>query len=239
MQTLVKQRNGSATFDRRLAAYAAGAGAIFAAAEAADATVIYSGPQDIPIGLNQSYNLDFTGDGSAVYIFTQSTGSASTMGTSSYLTAAVDANSEPSYCDDGIATSATPGQPLDYGTDIPSQSFAGLGPIATLAAITSTGTAATGTGSGPFYGVSDEYLGVEFLPDTGTTEDYGWVELSVSGGTDPTAGPTATIEGWAYEDSGGDITAGEVPEPTALALLAIGASGVLMLRPRPRISQIA
>jgi hypothetical protein len=70
-------------------------------------------------------------------------------------------------------------------------------------------------------------------------EDYGWIKLSVSGGTNPYTGPTATIEGWAYDDAGGDITTGEVPEPTALALLALGAPGVLLLRPRHRIPQIA
>jgi hypothetical protein len=232
MRPPTKQGKGSLPFDRRLAAYAAGAGALLAVAESAEATVQYSGAENITIGVGQSYTLDFTGDGSATFDFTQATGSTGATGTSSELYVyPVSSIPGPNECDDGVATFTTPGQPLDYGTDIPSQSFNTFF-NSTLATISSSEM-----GSGPFYGVSDQYLGVEFLPTSGI-EDYGWIELSVSGGTDPTAGPTATIEGWAYDDAGGDIFAGqtytgEVPEPSALGLLALGACGVVLLR-RPR-----
>jgi hypothetical protein len=70
---------------------------------------------------------------------------------------------------------------------------------------------------------------------TGGTPLYGWVELSnvVSAGH----GPDVTLEGWAYDDQGIKIAAGDgipvdgVPEPstmasTGLAALALGAAGL-------------
>jgi hypothetical protein len=209
-----------------LAAYAAASGAVFAAAEAAQATVIYSGPQDIAIGTNQTYGLDLTGDGNPDFDFNQT--SSADGGT-----LALQGN----YCDDGVANTTTPGQPLPAGTDVESQSFYNTNPngVGDLFPVTLATIGSDGTGSGPFYGVSDEYLAVLFFPDNQNTALYGWIELSVSGGADPTAGPTAVIEGWAYDDAGGDILTGQTtPEPTALALLALGASGVLMLRRSPK-----
>ncbi len=40
------------------------------------------------------------------------------------------------------------------------------------------------------------------------------------------------VTGYAYEDSGGSIRAGEIPEPSPLALLAMGATGVAAMRRR-------
>ena len=62
---------------------------------------------------------------------------------------------------------------------------------------------------------------------------YGRLELSSTVGADslgPDA-PTVTISGWAYDDSGAQILAGSVPEPstmalTGLAALALGATGL-------------
>jgi hypothetical protein len=211
---------GVLSFDRRLAAYAAGAGAIVAAGESARATVVYSGPQSITIGTNQDYDLYFTGVGiDADLYFTQS----SDLTTNSSLSV------EPKQ-NDLIASSTMPGEPLPADVDVASQSFttANGSTFYTLAAISTTSVPVT---SGPFYGVPDEYLAVQFAPYEGSP-DYGWVELSVTGGTDPSQGPTATILGWAYNDDGTSLRTGQTPEPTALALLALGATGVMMRRPR-------
>ena len=68
---------------------------------------------------------------------------------------------------------------------------------------------------------------------------YGWMELSLdvtnAPGLDPggTLGPNVTVEGFAFDDSGAKIAAGDtgVPEPstlplTGLAALALGAAGL-------------
>ena len=73
-----------------------------------------------------------------------------------------------------------------------------------------------------FLGLKFDFIGETF---------YGWVGVEVDQ-TDY----TATVTGYAYEDTGGDILAGEVPEPSPLALLAMGATGVAALRRRRKKS---
>ena len=76
-----------------------------------------------------------------------------------------------------------------------------------------------------------------FAIGSGPDTLYGWLHLSFSitdaFGPDPTLGPDLTILGWAYDDSGAQLPAGqtETPEPanavsTGLAALAMGAVGL-------------
>lgn len=73
------------------------------------------------------------------------------------------------------------------------------------------------------------FIGVRF--DNGAGLKYGWVEFE--GASDASWG---RITGWAYDDSGLEIHAGDqgdervVPEPGGLALLATGAAGLAALR---------
>ncbi len=57
----------------------------------------------------------------------------------------------------------------------------------------------------------------------------GWIGLDVE-----QTHFTATVTGYAFDDSGGDILAGQTPEPSGLALLALGAAGIAALRRRGR-----
>jgi hypothetical protein len=54
---------------------------------------------------------------------------------------------------------------------------------------------------------------------------YGWAEISLSVGTFAAGGPTVTIWGYAYDDTGLKPTMGQqvVPEPASGALLVMGA----------------
>ena len=49
-------------------------------------------------------------------------------------------------------------------------------------------------------------------------------------------GNNSTLDGsvidWAYEDTGIEIPAGMVPEPSSFAILAMGAAGLVALRQR-------
>jgi hypothetical protein len=66
--------------------------------------------------------------------------------------------------------------------------------------------------------------------------DLGWVQVKVSDAGSPTYPTEVEVLGWAYDDSGAAIAAGDVgtPEPgtAALGLLAFGALGILALRKR-------
>lgn len=55
---------------------------------------------------------------------------------------------------------------------------------------------------------------------------YGWMELSSS--VSDGSGPLVTVEGWAYDDSGNPIAAGDTgegsaPEPSTMAMTSLGA----------------
>jgi hypothetical protein len=71
---------------------------------------------------------------------------------------------------------------------------------------------------------NDKYLLFRFKDSTqaGNPFRYGWVEISLAnplGGN----GPDIAIEGYAYETTGAFLASGQVPEPSAPALLALGA----------------
>jgi len=69
-----------------------------------------------------------------------------------------------------------------------------------------------------------DFVGVKFPdPSNSSQPDYGWIEFS----TAFTPDLSVTILGWAYDDSEGPILAGDtgVPEPSSLAIWALGALG--------------
>lgn len=71
-------------------------------------------------------------------------------------------------------------------------------------------------------GVGDQgYFGVKFQISSNNYR-YGWIDVQRD------SNDTLTINGWAYEDSGEMINAGEIPAPGAIGLLALagGASGI-------------
>jgi len=68
---------------------------------------------------------------------------------------------------------------------------------------------------------NDKYLLFEFKDSTqGNAMRYGWVEISLNNGNN---GPDIAIEGYAWDNTGARLMTGQVPEPSATALLALGA----------------
>ncbi len=70
------------------------------------------------------------------------------------------------------------------------------------------------------------YMLFEFKDSTqlGSPMRFGWVELSLANSAnDNPAYPDLTIEGYAWDTTGAKLASGQVPEPSATALLALGA----------------
>ncbi len=80
---------------------------------------------------------------------------------------------------------------------------------------------------GNFPGTSGKYIGIKFQVSGNT--HYGWIQVDI-----PADVSSVTISGYAYNDTpAGPITAGQIPEPAGLGLLACGAAGILALRRKP------
>lgn len=81
--------------------------------------------------------------------------------------------------------------------------------------------------TGQWLGNVSGFLGIKFrLADA--SDVFGWMAVDVQDSVN------ARVTSFAYENSGGEITAGAIPEPstTALSLLAAGAAGVACWRRR-------
>lgn len=99
--------------------------------------------------------------------------------------------------------------------------------------INATGTshriAAHPYGTGYWQAGDSGYLGFRFNP-SGSQPLYGWMHISVNNPIN-----TLTVDGWAYQDDGTAILAGDVPEPAstgAVMGLAALAAGAALLKPR-------
>ena len=112
----------------------------------------------------------------------------------------------------GLSLDATTYATLAFGTPITSANTY-------LNTTSATATAAWQAGS-------SLYLGVRLTNSVTSATNFGWVHLNTTG----TTGFPATIVDYAYENSGGSITAGQVPEPTTFALLGVMAAGAVGVR---------
>ena len=88
----------------------------------------------------------------------------------------------------------------------------------------STG-APTGAFTGQWTSGGTGYIGFKFVAANGQT-DYGWMRISI----DPTLflnqQNSAVVIDWAYNNTGAPIMAGQIPEPSSLALAFLGSGAV-------------
>jgi len=201
------------TTDRSLRnSYALAAGAAAAAAAAAaDASIVYSGTQNISISQFSSLNLNLNGDayGDVLlknYVF----------GGGNYQGAYVN------FFPGKLVTFSSGG--LSYVSALSAGFAINSGSVGTF-----FGSMAYGSEnpSAQFNNANGSYLGLSFA--SGANVYYGWVRVSINNSTG-----SFVVNDWAYENSGAGILAGAVPAPGALGLLALGPAGLGILRGRKR-----
>ncbi len=193
------------------ASYALAAGAAAATAASADASIVYSGAQDISISQFSSLNLNLDNDSYGDVLL------------KNYVFGGVN------YM--GATVNFAPGKLVSFnaGYSYVSALSAGFSIDSTSVGPSFFGAMAFGSANpnAQFNNVSNAYLGLSFA--SGANLYYGWVRVSVN-----QAAGSFIVHDWAYENSGAGIAAGAVPAPGALGLFAAGASGLGFLRGRKR-----
>lgn len=227
-------------FEKKLARYALAGGAILAAPFASKAGVIYSGPVDIMT----------SGNGGSISVSMDNTSIDFTLRTTVYSNAYPGGWGAYSLDNAGAGTYFEQGSAIATGAVIgPSQTFPFVGiTLGNQYAYYQSYTyscgykneyTCTGYSSSPSYGSSGSwpnfssgYLGLKFTRNNQTY--YGWAEIGTSVTTN-----SASVElyRYAYNDTpNASIQAGQIasptPEPSSLALFALGAAGVLAVRRR-------
>jgi hypothetical protein len=136
----------------------------------------------------------------------------------------------PFFGGEGVANSPS-FEPVRMTVDVGS-------PVLNLAfgqTVSAAGTYATGYagsdshmggGASQFASGNDGYIGFKLTANGNDGPYFGWMRLQLSN-----TGSTGLIRDWAYDNTGGSITVGAVPEPSAAALaLLLGSAAVCFRR---------
>lgn len=219
--------------------YAAAAGSALAMATSASASIIYSGPESIsvtaPGGLNTALQpVDLDGAPSNHILDLVAGSGKFPLASTLFGTASLR----------GVGTLNHPLRIQIFDTGSLAKNFAKSAKISAGAgSLKIEGKVVQGfmTGSvvGKFSAGNSGFAGLALQTSNGNQTDYGWIQLIFENGNNGLPA-TLTAKGWAIEEDGDPILAGQttdppaVPEPgtMALGLLASGAAGVMILRRR-------
>ena len=194
-------------------AYVAAAGAV-AAAGTAHAGIVYSGEQNLSISQFSALNLNLDGDayGDVLlknYVFGGGNyqGATVSFAPGKLVSFSSNGRSYVSALDAGFVIGSSSVGPSFFG----SMAYGSANPNA------------------QFNTASNKFIGLSFASGSNTL--YGWVRVSVNN-----AAGTFVVHDWAYDSTGAGIAAGTIPAPGTLGLLAVGASGLGLLRGRKRVA---
>ena len=198
--------------DRKLMAYAAGAAAAgFAGAQSADAAIVTR--PGFAFGDGSTTNINFNNAGNEEYVLGHKTSPDPNRVALLKDDQTLDSNA---YVADGGAPAALQlGDPIGPGSTFANSYDADL-----------VNTGGTGAFTADNIEGNPEYVGVKFRLVDGGPEFFGYIGVDITDANDF----SGRVTGFAYEDTGGPINAGAVPEPVGLGLLALGAPFLLMRR---------
>jgi MYXO-CTERM domain-containing protein len=227
----------SLALDRKLAAYAVAGGFVaLVSPTPANASVIpMSGPINVAMTTSPaSTNFDVDGNGTADFTLSSglSINPADPTQWGKYASIAVKSGAGVGVVDTFVIPGVWVADPLAPGSVVNSLSSTGAGVPFAKRDANASGSVVIGEWDAAG---TQAYVGLAFL--IGTETHYGWALVGTTL-TDDTSidGNGLTVYNWAYEDAAGTAIripgTAPTPEPSTLALGALGAAGILALRRR-------
>lgn len=216
----------------RLAAYSVAAGAVVVAGEQAPGRVVYTDVSPDATITSPGLNIDLNADSVMDFHLDTSFNSRSThfppyswvrQSSSRLVSASGLGSNQVAYGGAGLwgPLAAALSSQNSINNNL---SFRGSGMLATRWRYAFRLSSWTLT-YGYFPGAGDKFLGLKFMINN--QFHYGWARMNVQGG----AALTTKLKDYAYESQPGvGISAGAVPEPGTLGMLALGATGLLAWR---------